>query len=155
MIGRFDIVGRGAFGLLCIAGMALEAIPVLLAVGVIGGIGIALDANYDRALYVWLGSWAAAGFSTALFIAMAYLFWPLASDWITEWHGYVAALVIGACGLGFTALTVFVTMWPLALEILVPLAVTFLVGFVIPGWFLGLGGSAIRTLPRERLARRR
>lgn len=155
MIRRIDPLSRAAFGLLCIAGMALWAIPVLGAVGVIGGIAIALSGNGDRALAVWLGSWAAAAFATVLFFVFAYAFWPLASDWIIEWPGYVTGLAIGAAGLGLMAITVFVTDWPLALEVIVPLLITFIVGFSIPGWFLGLATPAIRTLRRERVGRRR
>jgi hypothetical protein len=138
VIRRLDPLSRTAYGVLCIAAMALLAIPVLASVGVIGGIAIAADGNGDRALAVWLGSWAAAAFAFALFLAAAYLFWPLASDWIVEWPGYLTALTIGACGLAFMALTVFVTTWPLAMEVLVPLGATFLVGFGVPGRVLGL-----------------
>jgi hypothetical protein len=155
MLGRFDVLGRAAYGLLCIAGMALEAIPVLLAVGVIGGIGIALDGNGDRALWVWLGSWAAAGFAGVLFAAITYGFWPLASDWIIEWPGYVTAFAIGGAGLGFMALTVFVTDWPLALEVLIPLAATFVAGFCVPGRFLGLRAGGLPARAAKEMAPRR
>ena len=155
MIRRIDPLGRTAFGVLCIAAMSLEAIPVLLIVGVLGGLGILLVGNVDRALWVWLGSWAAAGFSTMLFAAIAYLFWPLASDWITEWPGYVTAFLIGACGLGLMALTVFVTDWPLVLEVLVPLAATFLAGFSVPGRFLGLRAGGLPARASKEMAPRR
>ncbi len=157
MIRRLDPVGRGAFGLLCIGAMALEAIPVLLIVGVLGGLGILLVGNFDRALWVWLGSWAAAGFAAVLFVAIAYLFWPLASDWITEWQGYVMGFTIGGVGLAFMALVVFVTDWPLAIELIIPFLITFLVGSLLPGWFLGLRSPGLQTLDhrRERTARRR
>ena len=155
MIGRFDVIGRGAFGLLCIAGMSLEAIPVLVTVGIVGGIGIALDGNLDRALAVWLGSWGAAGFAGMLFAAITYGFWPLASDWIIEWPGYVTAFSIGGCGLAFMALTVFVTGWPLALEVLVPLAATFVAGFSVPGRFLGLRAGGLPARAAKEMAPRR
>jgi hypothetical protein len=155
VISRLDPLSRAAFGVLCIAAMSLWAVPVLVIVGVIGGIGIALTGNGDRALAVWLGSWIAAGFAGLLVFIIAYTFWPLASDWIVEWQGYVTAFVIGAGGLGLMALTVFVTDWPLAFELLVPLAITFVAGFSIPGWFLGLGSGEIRTLRRGRAVRRR
>ena len=155
MIRNVDILGRTAFGVLCIAAMSLEAIPVLLVVGVLGGLGILLIGNVDRALWVWLGSWAAAGFATLLFFAIAYVFWPLASDWITEWQGYVTAFIIGAVGLALMSLTVFVTTWPLALELIIPFVITFLVGFAIPGWFLGLSRSMPTIRDRPRAARRR
>ena len=152
VVRRIDPLGRSAFGVLCIAGMSLEAIPVLLIVGVVGGIGIWVDGNGDRAFWVWFGSWAAAAFATALFLAIAYVFWPLASDWITEWQGYVTALIIGAAGLGLMSITVFVTDWWLTFEIVIPLLMTFLIGFTIPGWFLGLASPDLRTL-RHRRAR--
>lgn len=157
MIRRIDPVARAAFGLLCVAGMLLEAIPVLLVVGVLGGLGILLVGNFDRALWVWIGSWIAAGLSTVLFFVLAYFFWPLASDWITEWQGYVMGFVIGGIGLAFMALVVFVTDWPLALELIIPFAITFVVGFLIPGWFLGLANPELRTLDhrRERSPRQR
>ena len=150
MIRRIDPLGRAAFGVLCIAAMSLEAVPVLIVVGVLGGLGILLIGNVDRALWVWLGSWAAAAFAAALFFAIAYIFWPLASDWITEWQGYVMGFVIGGIGLAFMALVVFVTDWPLAIELIIPFAITFHVGFLIPGWFLGLGRPELRTLDHRR-----
>jgi hypothetical protein len=155
LIRRLDPVGRAAFGLLCIAGMLLEAVPVLLVVGVLGGLGILIIGNPDRALWVWLGSWAAAGLSGIAFLVLAYLFWPLASDWITEWQGYAMGFIIGAIGLTFMSLIVKFTDWPLAIELIIPFAITFLVGFSIPGWFLGIGPE-LRTLDhrRERSARR-
>ncbi len=156
MIRRIDPLGRTAFGGLCIAAMSLEAIPVLLVVGAVGGIAIALDGDGSRALAVWLGSWAAAWFATLLFFVITFVFWPLASDWITEWQGYVMGLIIGGVGLGFMALVVFVTDWPLAIEIMFPFVTTFLVGFLLPGWFLGLGSPELRTMEhrRERAAKR-
>jgi hypothetical protein len=156
VIRRIDPLGRTAFGLLCIAAMSLEAIPVLIVVGVLGGLGILLVGNIDRALWVWLGSWVAAGFAGLLFLLLAYLFWPLASDWITEWQGYVMGFIIGGVGVAFMALVVFVTDWPLAVELIIPFAITFLVGFLLPGWFLGLGNPELRTLDhrRERATRR-
>jgi hypothetical protein len=154
MIRRIDPVARTAFGGLCIGGMTAEAIPVLLIVGIVGGIGIAAQGNYDRALAVWLGAWGAAIFATLLFIGIAYVFWPLASDWITEWQGYAWGFIIGGIGLGFMALTVFITDWPLALEILLPFITTFVVGFALPGRLIGVRRRppAIET---ERAARRR
>jgi hypothetical protein len=156
MIRRIDPVGRSAFGLLCIAAMLLEAVPVLIVVGVLGGLGILIVGNIDRAFWVWIGSWIAAAFSGLLFLAIAYVFWPLASDWITEWQGYVMGFIIGALGLGAMSFVVKVTDWPLAVELIIPLVGTFLAGFLIPGWFLGLGHPQLRTLDhrRERAVRR-
>jgi hypothetical protein len=155
VLARYDLLGRSAFGLLCIAGMSFEAIPVLLVVGPIGGIAAAIEGSWQRALGVWLGSWAAAGFAALLFLLLAYLFWPLASDWITEWLGYLAGFVIGGCGLAFMAFFVFITDYPLALEVLIPLALTFVVGFLFPGRFLGLGIHSALPQERAKAARRR
>ena len=155
MIGKIDVLGRGAFGVLCIGGMLLEAIPLLFMVGIVGGIGLLAGGNLDRALWVWLGSWGATGIAALLFLAIAYFFWPLASDWITEWQGYATAFAIGAAGLGLMALTVKFTTWPLAAELIVPLIITFLTGFAIPGWFLGLSRSLPTIRDRPRAARRR
>jgi hypothetical protein len=156
VIRRIDPLGRTAFGLLCIAAMSLEAIPVLIVVGVLGGLGILLVGSIDRALWVWLGSWVAAGFATLLFLVLAYLFWPLASDWITEWQGYLMGFIIGGVGLALMALVVFVTDWPLAIELVIPFLITFLVGFLLPGWFLGLHSPGLQTLDhrRQRAARK-
>ena len=157
VIRRIDPVSRAAYGVLCIAAMSLEAIPVLLVVGVVGGIAIAIDGSGGRALGVWAGSWAAAWFATILAIVLSFIFWPLASDWILEWPGYLTALFIGAAGLVMMSLVVFVTDWPLAVELIIPFLLTFVVGFSIPGLFLGLGHPQIQTLEhrREHLARRR
>jgi hypothetical protein len=155
VIRRLDPLSRTAYGVLCIAAMSLLAIPVLFSVGVMGGVGIALDGNGDRAVAVWLGSWGAAFVAFVLFFAMAYLFWPLASDWILEWPGYVTALTIGALGLAGMALSVLLTDWPLAMEVLIPIGATFFVGFSIPGWFLGLRRAPRSERQVSRAARRR
>lgn len=154
MIRRIDPVARAAFGGLCLGGMTAEAIPVLFIVGIVGGIGVAVQGNFDRAVAVWLGSWAAALFATLLFVLIAYVFWPLASDWITEWQGYAWGFIIGGIGLAFMALTVFVTDWPLALEIIVPLIMTFLFGFALPGRLIGVRRRPPQT-ESQRAARRR
>lgn len=153
MIRRIDPLSRTAYGVLCVAGMSLLAIPVLFSVGVAGGIAIALDGNGDRAVAVWLGAWGASFVAFALFFVTAYLFWPLASDWILEWQGYIVAMTIGAIGLAVMAFFVFITRWPLAMEVLVPLAGTFVVGFITPGRFLGLRRSAAQSRGGRPLAR--
>jgi hypothetical protein len=145
---------RIVYGILCVAAMSLEAVPVLIVVGVLGGLGILLIGNVDRALWVWVGSWVAAGFAGALFFALAYVFWPLASDWITDWQGYVVALIIGGVGLAFMALVVFVTDWPLALELIIPFVITLLAGAAVPGRLLGLRRPAAARPRSEAPARR-
>ena len=138
MIRRIDVLGRSAFGVLCIAGMFALSVPVLVAVGAIAGIVIASDGEGGKGLAVWLLAWAAAASAGLLFFGISFVAWPLASDWITQWQGYATGLAIGAAGLGLMALLVFVSTWPLYLAVIVPLGATFAVGFSTPGWFLGI-----------------
>jgi hypothetical protein len=58
--------------------------------------------------------------------------------------------VIGGIGLKLMALVVFASGWPLVLELVVPFALTFAVGFLVPGWFLGLRNPELRTLDHRR-----
>jgi hypothetical protein len=55
------------------------------------------------------------------------------------------------------SLTVLLTDWPLAIELIAPLIVTFLIGFSIPGWFLGLNRQmpTIRDRPRRKAPAKR
>jgi hypothetical protein len=153
VIRRIDPLSRTAYGVLCIAAMSLLAIPVLFSVGVMGGIIIALDGNGDRAVAVWLGAWGASFVAFVLFLVTAYLFWPFASDWILEWQGYLLGIIIGAIGLAVMAVFVIISPWPLAIEVLVPLAGTFVAGFILPGRFLGLKRNAAQSRARRPLAR--
>lgn len=150
MIRRIDVLGRGAFGVLCIAAMAGLAVPALLAAGVILGVVFAVDGDIAKGLTSWLLAWAAALLASTLFFTASYTAWPLASDWITEWQGYVTGVVIGAVGLASMAYLVFASPLPLYLAVIAPLAATFAVGFAVPGWFLGLGTSNIHTEIRVR-----
>jgi hypothetical protein len=154
-VRRADLVARGAFGALCIAGMCLLAIPLLLTIGPTGAIINLIEGDQWRAFWVWVGSWLAMGVAGILFFVTAYVSWPLASDWITEWQGYAIAFAIGAAGLGLMILTVFFTTWPLAIELLLPLAATFLLGCLLPGRLLGLGRSSALPLERRRHQDRR
>ena len=146
MIFRVDVVGRVAYGGLCIAGMAGVAIPVLVLVGAIGGIMYLVDDDGMKALAVWLGAWGAAALAGGLLAAIIYAAWPLASDWITEWQGYAVAFLIGAAGLGLLALLLFAITVPLYLAIIVPLAATFCVGFAVAGL---LPGAKVTTQPQR------
>ena len=146
MIGRIDLVGRVAFGGLCIAGMAGVAIPVLVLAGAIGGIMYLADDNGMKALAVWLGAWGAAAFAGGLLAAISYAAWPLAADWITEWQGYAAAFAIGAAGLGLMALLLFALTMPLHLAIIVPLAAAFCGGFAVAGL---RPGARVTTQPQR------
>jgi hypothetical protein len=153
VIRRIDPMGRAAYGVLCIGGMAALALPVLVVAGAVGGIVFVLDGDAGKALAVWLLSWAAAAFAALLFLAIAYSAWPLASDWITEWPGYATGFAVGGAGLALMALLVFVAPVPLYVAVIAPLAATFVAGFGIPGRLL----RAPKARPREqaRAVRRR
>ena len=155
MIRRIDPIGRVAYGVLCIAGMAALALPVLLVVGVVAGIVFATDGDGMKGLAVWLLSWAAATFAAMLFLAIFYTAWPLASDWIMEWPGYATGFVVAGVGLALMALLVFLVPVPLYLAILVPLTATFAVGWGIAGRLAGLRAPAARPRVRARALRRR
>lgn len=151
MIRRIDPVGRAAYGLLCIAGMAALALPVLVVAGIVGGIAY----EGSKALAVWLGSWGAAGFAVLLFAAIAYVAWPLASDWITEWPGYATAFAVGGAGLALMALLLFAAPLPLSVAVIAPLAATFAIGFGVAGRLAGLRAPGARPRERARVGRRR
>jgi hypothetical protein len=155
VIARIDLVGRAAFGLLCIGGMAGVSVPVLAAAGAAGGIVFAAQGDGTKALVVWLAAWAAAAFAVALFVAIAYAAWPLASDWITEWPGYAMGFGVGGAGLALMAALIFLTPVPLYAAVPLPVVATFTVGVVVPGRFLGLRRPGLRTMERPRLGRRR
>ena len=155
MIRRIDPIGRAAFGALCIGGMATLAIPILLVGGVVAGLIFALDGEGLKGLLVWLLSWAGAAFAALLFLAIFIAAWPLASDWVTEWAGYVTGYIVAAAGLALMALLVFVTPLPLYAAVITPLALTFLVGFAIAGRLAGLSAPAARPrVPAKALRRR-
>ena len=148
MIRRIDVLARSAYGVLCVAGMAGIAVPVLLAAAVIAAIVFALDGDLSRGVVVWSVGWAAALFAAVVFFSASYFAWPLASDWVTEWQGYATGLAIGAAGLGLMALLVFVAPVPIFVALLAPVAATFAAGFCTPGRFLGLSTPGIRTHTR-------
>ena len=155
MIRRIDPVGRVAYGVLCIAGMAALALPLLLVVGVVAAIVLALDGEVGKALAVWLLSWAAAAFAALLFLAIFYTAWPLASDWIIEWPGYATGFAIAGAGLALMALLVFVVPMPQYIAVLAPLAATFVAGSGVAGRLAGLGAPSARPRERARALRRR
>ncbi len=125
MIRRIDPLGRASYGVLCIGGMAALSLPVLLVVGVVAGVVYALDGHEGKAVVVWLGSWGAAALAVALFLAISYVFWPLASDWIMEWPGYAVGFAIAAAALVLMAFLLFVAPVPIYVAIIVPLAATY------------------------------
>ena len=153
MIRAIDPIGRVAYGMLCIAGMAALATPVLVLVGIIGGIIYASDGDGGKAIAVWLLSWAAAVFAAGLFLGIFYTAWPLASDWIMEWPGYATGFAAGGAGLALMALLLFVAPVPLYVAVIAPLAATFVAGVGVAGRLAGLKAPAAR--PRQRAARRR
>ena len=143
MIERIDLVGRVAYGVLCIAGMAGVALPVLFVAGIAGGFMF----DGGKALAVWLGSWGAAVFAAGLFTGIVYAAWPLAADWIMEWPGYALGFAVGGAGLGLMALLLFAVEAPLYISVPVPLAATFAAGFAVAGW---LPGARVSEPPRRR-----
>lgn len=155
MIRRIDPVGRMAFGVLCIAGMAAEALPVLIAAGAVVGIAFAVDGQEGKALAVWLLSWACAAFAAALFLGIFYTMWPLASDWIMEWPGYATGFAIAGAGLALMAVLVFAVPMPLYLAVILPLVATFATGAAIANRLAGLKAPAARPRQPVRVARRR
>jgi len=154
-MGRIDLVGRAAFGLLCLAGMAGVAVPVLLSVGVIAGVVFAAQGDPTKGLIVWLGAWAAAAFAVGLFVALTYAAWPLAADWITEWPGYATGFATGGAGLALMAALVFLAPVPLYGAVLAPLGATFGAGVVVAGRLAGLRAPGAQPPERPRVGRRR
>ena len=143
----YSIVARAAFGVLCIAGMAGVAIPVLAVAGIAAGLVIGLDGEAGKGLAVWLGAWGAAAFAGVLFVAIVYTMWPLAEDWITEWPGYATAFAVGGAGLALMALLVFLSELPTYAAVIVPLGATFAVGAAVARW---LPGAKLGRPPRPR-----
>lgn len=155
MIRSIDPLGRAAYGVLCITGMAGVAVPVLAATGVIAGTVFWLDGDGGKALAVWLLSWAGSAFAVLMFLVGAYIGWPFASDWITEWHGYAGGFATGGVGLALMAFLVFATPVPLYLAVIVPLAATFVAGFGVAGRLPGARTDAGKRRTRPRLMRQR
>lgn len=155
MIARIDPVGRVAYGMLCIAGMAALALPLLVVVGSAVAVYHAVDGNGDRAAAAWLLSWGCALFAGALFLAIFYTAWPLASDWIMEWPGYAAGFSVAGAYLALMALLLFLPEVPVYAAVALPLAGAFATGFAIAGRLAGLKAPAARPRERVRTLRRR
>ncbi len=155
MIRRIDPVGRIAYGVLCIDGMAALAFPLLVVVGPTAGLVIAINGDGSKGLAVWLLSWACAVFAAGLFFALFYTMWPLASDWVTEWGGYALGFAIAAVGLAIMAVLVFLVPMPLYLAVILPLAATFAAGFLVAGRLAGLGSPAAQPHYPAKAIRRR
>jgi len=155
VIRRIDPVGRIAYGVLCIDGMAALAFPLLVVVGPTAGLVIAINGDGSKGLAVWLLSWACAVFAAGLFFALFYTMWPLASDWVTEWGGYALGFAIAAVGLAIMAVLVFLVPMPLYLAVILPLAATFAAGFLVAGRLAGLGSPAAQPHYPAKAIRRR
>ena len=155
MIRRIDPLGRLAYGVLCIDGMAALAFPLLVVIGPVAGVVIAIDDDGSKGLIVWLLAWACALFAAALFFAIFYTMWPLASDWVTEWGGYALGFAIATVGLAIMAVLVFLVSIPLYLAVLLPLAATFTAGFAVAGRLAGLGAPAAQPRQPAKALRRR
>ena len=155
MMGHIDLIGRAAFGLLCLAGMAALAMPALAVAGVVGAIVFGVRGDLGKALLVGLGTWGVAAAAGVLFVALVYIAWPLAADWITEWQGYATGFVIGGAGLGLMALLLLVIPAPLYAALMVPPAGSFAAGFAVAGWLGGLRAPGAQPRQRPRVLRRR
>ena len=155
MIRRVDPVGRLAYGVLCIAGMASLAFPLLLVISAIAGSVIAIDGDLTKGLFVWLLGWGCAVFAAVLFFAIFFTMWPLAADWVTEWGGYALGYAIAGAGLGVMAVLVFLIDMPLYLAVISPLAAAFATGFAVAGRLAGLGAPAAQPRIRAKALRRR
>jgi len=155
VIRRIDPVGRAAYGVLCIAGMASLAVPLLLVAGCVAGLLYAQDGEGGKGLAVWLISWAFAAFAALLFLGILYAAWPLASDWVIEWPGYAAGYAVGGAGLLLMAALVFARLVPLYAAVILPLAGTFVAGFIVAGRLPGARATASSNRARSRSGRRR
>ena len=155
MMGHIDPIGRAAFGLLCLAGMAALAVPALAVAGIVGAIVFGVRGDVGKALLVGLGTWGVAAVVGVVFVALVYIAWPLAADWITEWQGYATGFVIGGAGLGLMALLLLVISVPLYTALTVPPAASFGAGFGVAGWLGGLRAPGAQPRVRPRLLRRR
>jgi len=155
VIRRIDPVARTAYGVLCIAAMAALAFPLLVVIGAVAGAVFAIDGYGSHGLAVWLLSWACALFAAALFFAIFYTMWPLASDWVTEWGGYALGFAFAGVGLAIMALLVFLVPMPRYLAVIAPLAATFATGFAVAGRLAGLGSPAAQPHYPAKAVRRR
>ena len=155
MIRRIDPVGRFAYGVLCIAGMAALAVPLLIVVSATAGTMIAIDDSASKGLLVWLLGWACAAFAAGLFLAIFYTMWPLAADWVTEWGGYALGFAIAGVGLAVMAVLVFLIDMPLYLAVLTPMAATAAAGIAVAGRLAGLRAPAAQPRVPAKAFRRR
>ncbi len=154
-VRRIDLVGRAAYGTLCIGAMAALALPVIFIAGTAIAVLELADDDNERALAFWLGSWAAAAFAGALFLAIFYAAWPLASDWIMEWPGYATGFSIAGAWLALLAVLVLATPLPLFVSIPVSLMGAFATGFAVAGRLAGLKAPSARARVKARTLRRR
>ncbi len=155
MIGHIDLIGRAAYGVLCIAGMAALSVPALLVAGVVGGIVFGVRGDVGKALVVGLGTWGAAAAAGVLFVALVYTAWPLAADWITEWPGYATGFAIAGVALALMALLLVTIPAPLYVALIAPPLGSFAVGFGVAGWLGGLRAPGAQPRERPRVLRRR
>lgn len=154
-MGHIDPIGRAAFGVLCLAAMAVLAMPALVVAGVVGGIVFWSRGDVGKALLVGLGTWGVAAIAGVLFLVIVYTAWPLAADWITEWPGYATGFLIAGASLGLMALLLLAIPTPLYVALIAPPAGSFAVGFGVAGWLGGLRAPGAQPRERARVLRRR
>jgi hypothetical protein len=144
-----------AYGVLCIAGMASLAFPLLMVISATAGAVIAIDGDGSKGLLVWLLGWACAAFAFVLFFAIFFSMWPFAADWVTEWGGYALGYAIAAGGLVVMAILVFLIDMPLYLAVILPITGTAATGIAIAGRLAGLGAPAAQPRVKAKAFRRR
>jgi hypothetical protein len=126
---------------------------MILVAGTTLAIAELASGDAQQSLAYALGSLAGAILSAALFLALFYGAYPLASDWITEWAGYVVGIATGAFGLALMA-ALLLSAAPVFLAFALPLVVAFGTGFAIAGRLAGMGAPTARPRTKARRLRR-
>jgi hypothetical protein len=152
---KIDFVGRAAFGSLCVAAMAALAAPLLFGTGVVRLMIELAVGDSSSAIAWWLGAWSAALAAGGLFLLLFYTAWPLASDWIIEWPGYVVGFAIAGACLVILSLMVFPLSVPWFLAVPLSALAAFGLGFLLAGTLAGLNAPGARPRSRARAQRRR
>jgi hypothetical protein len=135
--------------------MAALACPILLVAGTTMALIELAAGDAWAALWYLLRGLAAGAFSGGLFLLVFYAAYPLASDWITEWAGYVIGIAIGAASLLMVATLLFTTPLPGYVAVLLPVAGGFGFGFAIAGKLAGMRAPSARPRVKARTVRRR
>jgi hypothetical protein len=144
-----DVYGRLAFGVQCVAAMAIIAGPILLIVATIWPY-YHWDDEHLRAFLAMLGGWALAVTVTVAGMGAGFIAWRWNGDWITEWYGY--AVGFGIAGVANAVLAVLLTSTPVPIygSFMLTAGAAFVAGVLVAN---RLGGS--RVLDRQFEARQR